>query len=173
LRLDKAANALATALVLLRERYECEQIDVVAHSMGGLVSRGAIQRAVYITHTNFVPHLVTISTPWGGHTAAEMGVKHLNFPVPSWYDMVPDSDYLKGIMAKPLPAGTRYDLIFSYKSSSQFGLADENDGVVAVNSELLLPAQEQAVSVLGLEEDHMSILNSKEALKRVEESLAH
>lgn len=172
IRLDRSANGLSNALLLLRRRYGCQYIDVVAHSMGGLVSRGAIQRAVDLAGTNFVPHFVTISTPWGGHQAAELAVKHLDFPVPSWRDMSPGSEYLKEILSKPLPTGTRHDVLFSYKSSRSLGLPDENDGVVAVQSELLPEVQEQAASVLGLYETHMSILASPVTLERVAESLS-
>ena len=172
LRLDKSANALASVMLLLKGEHGFERLNIVAHSMGGLVSRGAIQRATATAGTNFVSHFISISTPWAGHQAAEMGVKHLKFPVPSWRDMVPNSDYLASIHSKPLPAGTRYDLIFSYKSSGGMGLPDDNDGVVGVASELLPSVQESAASVLGLNEDHMGILNTPAALQRVEKSLA-
>ena len=138
MRLDKAANALSSAILLLKQEHGIERLDVVAHSMGGLVSRGAIQRTVSLAGTNFIPHFVTISTPWGGHQAAELAVKHLSFPVPSWRDMAPNSDYLKEILSKPLPRGTRHDMLFSYKSSGGFGLPDENDGVVSVPSQLFI-----------------------------------
>src|SRR5215470_16802732 len=127
--LDKSANALANSLILLKQRYGFERMAVVAHSMGGLVSRGGIQRAANLAKTNFVTHFISISTPWGGHELAQRGVKYMNYPVPSWQDMVPGSAYQNEILSKPLPAGTRYDLIFSYKSSSGFGLPNENDGV--------------------------------------------
>jgi pimeloyl-ACP methyl ester carboxylesterase len=172
LRLDKSANALSSALLLLKQYHKYETIDVVAHSMGGLVSRGAIQRAVSLAGTNFITHFVTISTPWGGHQAAELAVKHLNFPVPSWRDMAPNSDYLKEIISQPLPDGTRHDMLFSYKSSGGIGLPDENDGVVAVPSQLLPEVQDVAASVLGIYADHMEILASPIALQRLERSLA-
>ena len=172
IRLDKAANGLSSGILLLKQKYGFSQLDVVAHSMGGLVSRGAIQRTVSLAGTNFIPHFVTISTPWDGQGAAELAVKHLDFPVPSWRDMAPGSDYLKDIFSKPLPTGTRHDLIFSYKSSSSLSLPSENDGVVAVQSELLPEVQEQAASVLGVFQDHMGILGSPITLQRVEKSLA-
>jgi pimeloyl-ACP methyl ester carboxylesterase len=161
LRLDKSANALASGLLLLKERHQFQRLDVVAHSMGGLVSRGAIQRLAALGGTNFIAHFVTIATPWEGHQAAALGVKHLDFPVPAWRDMTPGSDYLKDILASPLPRGTRHDLIFGYKSSGGLGLPEENDGVVGVASELALPMQEEAASILGLHEDHTGILTSK------------
>lgn len=172
LRLDRSANALATGLLLLQQRHGFKRLDVVAHSMGGLVARGAIQRTANLMGTNLVAHFISISTPWGGHEAAELGVKHLDYPVPSWRDMTAGSDYLKDILSSPLPAGTRYDLIFGYKRASGIGLADENDGVVAVRSELPTGVQDEAASIFGAYEDHMGILNSPLTLKRVERSLA-
>jgi pimeloyl-ACP methyl ester carboxylesterase len=171
-RLDKSANALANSLILLKQRYGFEQMDVVAHSMGGLVARGGIQRAANLAKTNFVAHFISISTPWGGHEAAGRGVKYMNYPVPSWQDMVPDSAYQKEILSKPLPLGTRYELIFSYKSSSGFGLPDENDGVVSLQSQLVPQVQREAASVFGLHEDHKEILNSPVTLRHIEEILS-
>jgi pimeloyl-ACP methyl ester carboxylesterase len=170
--LDKSANALANSLVLLKQRYSFNQMAVLAHSMGGLVSRGAIQRAANLAKTNFVTHFISISTPWGGHELAQRGVKYMNYPVPSWQDMVPGSAYQKEILSKPLPEGTRYDLIFSYKSSSGFGLPDENDGVVSVQSQLVPQVQREAASVFGLHEEHKEILNSPVTLRHIEELLS-
>jgi hypothetical protein len=173
IRLDKTANALAVVLLQLRRQYHFERLAVVAHSMGGLVARGAIQRTVNQAGTNFIPVFVSISTPWHGHEGATFGVKHLNYPVPAWRDMVPGSDYQRDIMAQPLPPGTRYHLIFGYQSSGGLGLPDENDGVVAVESELFLQAQAEAVTILGLHLDHMGILKSPEVMQRIEKALAH
>jgi pimeloyl-ACP methyl ester carboxylesterase len=170
--LDKSANALANSLILLKQRYGFEQLEVVAHSMGGLVSRGGIQRAANLAKTNFVAHFISISTPWGGHELAQRGVKYMNYPVPSWQDMVPGSPYQKEILSRSLPVGTRYDLIFSYKSSGGFGLPDENDGVVSVQSELVPQVQQEAATVFGLHEDHKEILNSPVTLRHIEELLS-
>jgi hypothetical protein len=170
--LDKSANALANSLVLLKQRYGFDQMDIVAHSMGGLVARGGIQRAAILAKTNFVAHFISISTPWAGHEAAGRGVKYMNYPVPSWQDMVPGSPYQKEILSKPLPVGTRYDLIFSYKSSSGFGLPNENDGVVSLQSQLVPQVQLKAASVFGLHEDHKEILNSPVTLRHIEKLLS-
>jgi hypothetical protein len=125
-----------------------------------------------LAKTNFVAHFISISTPWDGHELAERGVKHMNYPVPSWHDMVTGSSYLKEILSKPLPVGTRYDLIFGYKSSGGFGLPDENDGVVSLQSELVPQVQEEAASVFGLHEEHKEILNSAVTLRHIERSLS-
>lgn len=174
LALDKSANALATGLTVLQKRHGFPRLCVVAHSMGGLVSCGAIQRLPGVAEGQgtFVTHFVSISSPWGGHAAAAKGAEHLRYPAPSWKDMAVGSPYQKSLVSQPWPKSTRYDLIFSYKSSGGFGLPDENDGVVAVESQLLLPIQERASSMLGLRFDHTGILSSPIVWQRVEKCLA-
>ncbi len=171
-RLDKVANGLAGAILLLKQRHGFDRLAVVAHSMGGLASRGAIQRVVKQVGTNFIPEFFTVSTPWAGHEAAASAVKHLKYPVPSWRDMAPGSDYLQEILSQPLPPGTRHDLMFSFKHSGSIGLPPDNDGVVGVASELFEPVQTQAATVFGLPLGHMEIPNSPITLRRIEERLA-
>jgi len=167
LQLERSANALAGALVMLQRQLGFEQVVVVAHCMGGLVARGAIQHAAAECGTNYVSEFITLATPWNGHEAAALGVEHLSFPVPAWRDMSPGSTYLERIMNQPLPTGTRYDLIFGFKSSGGMGLPDDNDGVVGVASQLLPQAQLEAASVFGYNLDHAEILSSVESLARV------
>jgi pimeloyl-ACP methyl ester carboxylesterase len=171
IRLDKAANTLAGGLLQLRQQHSFDRLVVVAHSMGGLIARTAIQRAAVAAGTNFIPEFVTISTPWAGHTAAATGVKYARYPVPAWRDMSPGSEFLKELLAQPLPEGTRHDLMFGYRSSGGFGLPEDNDGVVAVSSELAEPVQGQAASVFGLHLNHDEILQSPIVLQRLEEFL--
>jgi hypothetical protein len=171
-RLGKVADGLAAAILLLKQRHGFDRMAVVAHSMGGLVSRGAIQRVVKQAGQNFIPEFFSVSTPWGGHEAAEGAVKHLKYPVPSWRDMAPGSDYLREILSQPLPAGTRHDLMFSFQHSDRIGLPPDNDGVVGVASELFEPVQSQAASVVGLHLGHMEIPNSPITLRRIEMRLS-
>lgn len=171
-RLDKVANGLAGAIWLLKQQHGFDRMAVVAHSMGGLVSRGAIQRVVMPAGTNFIPEFFTVSTPWGGHEAAASAVKHLKYPVPSWRDMAPGSEYLQEILSQPLPPGTRHDLLFSFQHSGRIGLPPDNDGVVGLASELFEPVQSQAATVFGLPLNHMEIPNSPITLRRIEQSLA-
>lgn len=172
--LDKSANALATGMTMLHQRYGFPRLGVVAHSMGGLVARGAIQRTAGVTEAqgNFITDFISISTPWGGHEAAAKGVEHLRYPVPAWRDMSPGSPYLKSLVSQPWPTGTRHDIIFTYKGSDGIGLPDDNDGVVGVESQLMIPMQLHAASIFGLHLDHNSVLNSPILWQRVQEYLA-
>jgi pimeloyl-ACP methyl ester carboxylesterase len=166
LRIERSARALLGALSAARRDHGAHDLLVVAHSMGGLVARRAIQRADAAAASGRVPRFVTISTPWGGHEAATMGVSHLAYPVPAWHDMEPDSEFLRSLLATPLPAGTRHDLIFGFHSTGGIGLPDDNDGTVGVASQLVPAVQLAAHSVFGLPLDHAAILASPETARR-------
>ena len=81
--------------------HQINHISIVAHSMGGLVARHAILQNVYVDQQDYIQLFVTISTPWGGHRAAAKGVQYAPAVVPSWRDMVPESDFLSGLYRRP------------------------------------------------------------------------
>ena len=164
MRLERVARAMATGLELLRERYGFRQCDVVAHSMGGLVARRAIEEEESATGTRFVPRFVSISTPWGGHEAANGGIRHLKKPVPSWLDVAPNSQFLNAIYSDRLPEGTRHLLIYGSKPGGPFWLKGENDGVVTVESETDPRIKKAATSVVHLPYGHVEILQQDRTL---------
>ena len=166
--LDRVGRGLVRAIGALQLKYGFSRMIVVAHSMGGLVARAAINSAMTGAETQRVvslPAFVTISSPWNGHSAAAQGVKRSPVVAPSWIDMAPGSAFLSHLPATPLPPECEYSLFFSYRSS---GLSREaNDETVAVSSELSLPIQLQAAHVLGFDETHTSILDSPEVAAQV------
>ena len=170
MRLSRVAGALAASLEILKERHGFMECDVVAHSMGGLVSDEAIREAVTEAGADFIPKFVSISTPWGGHKAAALGVRYLKKPVPSWVDVAPDSDFLKSVYASGLPAGTRFDLIYG-EIPKAAGVQGKDDGVVTVKSELDLRISKNAASIYHLPYGHVQILNEPDTLKQVENFL--
>ena len=157
-RLDKVSTALATMLEIVTKKYGIRRIHIVAHSMGGLVSRAAILKMDADGNGATADRFVTISTPWAGHEAAQNGVRYLRHPVPAWVDMAPGSDFLKRLWAKKLPAATRHWLIFGYDTKRCPWLTLNNDQVINQRSALYIPAQMEAVRVLGLERNHEGIL---------------
>jgi pimeloyl-ACP methyl ester carboxylesterase len=167
MRLDRVSSVLATGLRALRQRHHFPVCYVVAHSMGGLVSRTAITEAVKDEGVNFIPKFVSISTPWGGHQAAESGIRHLKKPVPSWLDVRPGSDFLLNIYATPLPKGTVHHLIYGSIEGGPFYLKGDNDGVVTVVSETDLRVKEGTTSFRHLLHEHTEILQKQETLEWV------
>jgi pimeloyl-ACP methyl ester carboxylesterase len=145
----------------LHEKYGFRQLFVVAHSMGGLVARHAILENVYRNHQDYIRLFVTISTPWGGHNAAALGVARAPAVVPSWRNMVPDSTFLVSLYAQQLPAQVPHHLIFSHSGRSN-RMRENNDGAVTIASQLDNRAQHYAAKLYGLNEDHVGILFSEE-----------
>jgi pimeloyl-ACP methyl ester carboxylesterase len=167
--LGAIADNLDQTMAKLQLRYGFKRFAVVAHSMGGLVSRGFVERRAKGVQAQAIPLFVTISTPWGGHKAANAGVKTAPVVVRVWEDMVPGSDYQKSIYATPLPAATRHHLLYTFKGSSG---GEPGDGAVTVASQLLPQAQREAVKVYAFDEDHMSVLRNAQVSQLVNKLLA-
>ena len=160
-RLTSVADALSETMVMLRKAYAFNTLAVTAHSMGGLVSRAFIKEYAQTDNPADVNLFVSISTPWGGSRMAAKGAKEAPVAVPSWHDMGPDSDFIRNLFATPLPAGVSHHLFFSFKGDCSLFMAN-NDGTVELESQLDYRAQREARTVIGLNEDHGSILESHE-----------
>jgi len=162
MRLDKISTALNNMINRLQENYGFERIGVIAHSMGGLVSRSFILKQLNEEGQGTVRAFVSISTPWGGMKIAAKGVEHAPEAIPSWRDVEPKSQFIKNIYAESLHPRIPHYLLFGFRGDCSMFMAN-NDGSVEVSSELDVRAQDDAVFVRGLNEDHMSILESKKA----------
>jgi len=170
LPLDKVSNALNIMVMDLHSHYGFESLYVVAHSMGGLVARSFILRNAYESQQDFIKLFISISTPWNGHRMTEKGVKQAPTAVPSWYDMVPDSDFIQAVFQRKLPRFVRYYLFFSFKGNCSLFL-ENNDGTVELSSELDYRAQAEADRLFGYNEDHGSIIYSDRVLSQIDELL--
>jgi pimeloyl-ACP methyl ester carboxylesterase len=143
---------------------------LVAHSMGGLVSRGFLLRYADSGGGAAVPLYVTIATPWGGHKGAELGVKTAPAVVRVWVDMAPGSEYQRALFyadpdsqrrPRSLPPGTPHHLVFTYHQGSM-SLGEANDGTFTLGSQLHREAQRDATRLYGFNETHMGVLESAE-----------
>lgn len=167
-RLDNAAQALGRWIQALWVQYRFEKMAVVAHSMGGLVSREFINN---VGAAVGVELFVTISTPWQGHYAAQLGVEQAPVVAPSWYDMAPGSPFLEQVLVPPLPEDSRYYLLFSYGGRSWFN-GEANDEAVTVASQLDFRAQLAAKRVYGFNTTHRMILDNTEVSALLADFLA-
>lgn len=177
--LATVADHLAQTVHKLQLQLGFERFAVVAHSMGGLVSRGFLLRYEESGGRAASPVFVTISTPWGGHKGAELGVKTAPVVVSVWLDMAPGSEYQRSLFhagratrdePRRLAAGTRHYLLFTYKQGSAT-LGEANDGVVTVSSQLRPEAQRDATKLYGINETHMGVLQSDEVSSLLNELL--
>ncbi|MWV10526.1 alpha/beta fold hydrolase [Pseudomonas sp. R-28-1W-6] len=173
LPLGNSAYLLSEAIQDVQLRHGVRRFHIVAHSMGGLVARRAVQLLEANAGSQNLCLFLTLATPWDGHPAAATGLKQAPVVVPTWRDLAPGSPYLQALFAGPLPAHVRQWLLVSYGGNSRL-LAQPNDGVVPLASQLRGPAQDEAEHLYLLEESHTSILHSersKALLARAMDSL--
>jgi pimeloyl-ACP methyl ester carboxylesterase len=170
-RLEAAAGALNEGVKRLHERFGFQRMDVVAHSMGGLVSRRFVIKNVIEDGNGYIRNFITFSTPWDGHEAAAMGVKWAPTVVPSWYDMKQGSDFLDHLFDRRLKGKVNYHLFYSHHAKRSPIMPAENDGTVSVPSQLRAEAKAEASSVQGYDEDHVSILSARAPLLRAKQIL--
>jgi hypothetical protein len=157
--LDSMAHLLFWKLLNLQLRHRFETLVLTAHSMGGLVVR-----TMLLNHGEQLPQarlFVSLSTPWAGEAAAELGVRHSPAVVPSWRDMRPEGRFMQQLFARPLPASIEHYLLFGHKGGYSLLRPNTNtDGTVTLASQLRIPAQQEARRIYGFDEDHESILRS-------------
>jgi len=165
-RLALLGKVLASSLLELELKYKYDKIIVIAHSMGGLVSRSMLLQYAENKERAKIPLYITIATPWAGHSGAILGVKYAPAVVPAWYDMVPQSDFLKELFARTLPEECQYHMVFAHKGEGSKG-GGNNDGAVAIASQLDYAAQNIAISIYGIDSDHVGVLSDEHTIARV------
>ena len=156
--LEYTSYILNEALDELIRRYQLPQLDVVAHSMGGLVSKGMMYQAdeKLLQRTRL---FITMASPFGGHSAAAAGLKWSPVIAPVWWAMAPGSDYLQIIDGVDLTQGPNHHLIYTY-SHEVGGEREEDDGVVTVESQLVESAQRNAIATYGVADNHVGVVTN-------------
>ena len=141
-------------------------IVIVAHSMGGLVVRDAINRYAGREGEAKIRSLVTIASPMAGHPDARLGAMG-PVVIPSWRDLAPESYFMRHLRRKTLPDGLEYHLIYAYGNSCSIRLGENSDGVVPLSSQLCSEAQSEATSQFGFNDTHTGILKNPDAIRRI------
>ena len=170
-RLDIISEYLVQAVVSLQKKYRFNQLNVVAHSMGGLVTRSFVKkyRERYPAISKKLKFVMTINSSLGGMESASAGVKHSPIVIPAWNDVTPDSTFLRTIHDWPWPKDIPYHLVFSFKNGS------DGDGLVSLESQIPYNAQAESTRIYGFNNDHVGTLNDADFLvlfnKLLDESL--
>jgi triacylglycerol esterase/lipase EstA (alpha/beta hydrolase family) len=144
---------------------------IVAHSMGGLVVREAINKIGAKAGENRVKLFISIATPFGGHPAAATGEKHGLIVLPAWRDVNPDSRFIRQLYRKPLPDLMEHHLIYAYQNPDVVKISENSDGVVPLSSQLHGVAQLQSTKQFGSNSSHTAILENEEVIAYVMEQL--
>jgi pimeloyl-ACP methyl ester carboxylesterase len=169
-RLGGLSEFLAQTVMSLQLRHGFDDLVVVAHSMGGLVSRDFILR-LHASVVDFpVRVFVSLATPWGGVPSAASGVRSSPFVIASWRDIAPGSDFLAGLFFEgPAEQGIRRSLPEEVSFYLLFGVGDET---IPLASAVRWEAARDARARWPLAYDHTGILGSPEAAELLGEILA-
>ena len=166
MRLSWLARGIYQIIEVLHVQLKFDEMHVVAHSMGGLVSKGTLNICAQNRSCEYLRSYTTISTPWNGVASAENGTNWSPTVIPVWWDLVPSSEYITTLFDTPLPEGLSYHLLFGYRHDRLFG-AESSDGVIKLTSQLRHEAQGRADSIFGYDEGHVSILDSDATAQKV------
>lgn len=171
MRLDESSRVLGRVVDDLHGKLGFPRLDVVAHSMGGLVARRFLLDAL-AANAPWAHNFVTLSTPWSGHPAAALGVEYAPAVIPSWRDMETGSPFTTALFASRLAPPMTYCLGFTFHGKRKIGLPQDNDGAVGVPSELRPEAQDEAIHMRGFDLTHTGVLQSDAAFDFIQNCLA-
>lgn len=160
MRLDTISDYLVEAISRLQVKYGFERYYVVAHSMGGLVTRSFVKKNVERANGSLTtPRLVvTINSPMNGMDSASSGVKYSPIVVPSWRDIESGSSFLKEIHEWNWPQEVPYHLVVSYKDGKS------GDGVASLQSSVPLKLQSESTRLYVFNNTHVGTLSDKKFL---------
>lgn len=159
---EATANGLYYLTNALQHKLKFDDLHVVSHSLGGLVSRAYMNQCQRESECDYLRSYTSMSSPWGGSAGAQLGRDTAPVVMPVWQDLSPDSDFLASLFETNLPHQIPYFLMFSYRNDSRLG-GGSSDGVVALSSQLRSEAQLQTLKLRGYNESHAGILVSPDA----------
>ncbi|MBU1053207.1 MAG: alpha/beta hydrolase [Proteobacteria bacterium] len=164
IRLNQTADALNIIIETLYKKYRFKELYIVAHSMGGLVSRSFIIKNRIEAGNSYITKFVSIATPWAGHEAAALGVKRAPAVIPSWIDMQLNSQFINELMEQKIEDKLDYYLLFTFKGAKSAFLPASNDGTVSLASQLTPKAQQEAKRLFGFNCNHTSVLHNDDVI---------
>jgi hypothetical protein len=164
--LEKLGAHLATVVRTLDQlsKGTMDRVVIVAHSMGGLVARAAINELCRNGAPAYFKLYVSFSTPYGGHDAAKKGIENAPVVVPSWRDVVPGSAFLDKLHQQPFPVKVPFYLFFGFHDDSTLK-GECSDSTITLRSQLDPRAQESAMKIYGFDDTHTGILKDDKAAK--------
>jgi len=145
---------------------------IVAHSMGGLVVREALNKYQGTDNENRVDLFITIATPFGGHPDAALGEASGPLVLPSWRNLNPDGPFIKRLYRKPLPSYVSHHLLYAYGNPETLKIGENSDGVVPLSSQLHAMAQHQATEQFGLNTNHTDVLKDEDTIQYIVQSIS-
>ncbi|WP_028580838.1 lipase family alpha/beta hydrolase [Desulfogranum japonicum] len=162
-RMRSMSHLLLWKLTNLQVKYRFKELYITAHSMGGLIARSFIMD--FGRDTPYVKLLISLATPWGGDKMAEYGVKQSPAVIPCWLDMQPEGRFIQSLFQSELPDPVGFYIFFGH-AGNRNPFRSNNDGTITLSSLLDRRAQSEADMLYGFNEDHASIMQSKEVMEQ-------
>lgn len=141
-------------------------IVIVAHSMGGLVVREALNLQKGGKDESRPERLITIASPMGGHPGAR-GAALAPVVIPSWRDVNPESKFISQLHRKALPASIEYHLMYARGKDRIIQLGQNSDGVVPLASQLDPAARAEAIELHGFDDTHTGVLRNPAVIDEI------
>jgi uncharacterized alpha/beta hydrolase family protein len=161
LPLSLISNYTVETLTRLHNKHHFHDIQVISHSMGGLISRDFL-RLQQEKNLPFTTSLyITINSPMYGSEDATEAVEKSPIVLASWRDLATNSDYIKSLHQWRIPSEIPYHLFFSYLPG------EDGDGTVPMSSQLSLSLQDEAERIYATEGSHAGVLADKKFIKRL------
>jgi uncharacterized protein YifE (UPF0438 family) len=136
---------------------------IVAHSMGGIVVREALNQLEDGSKRDIT--FISLASPFGGMASAEAGTRNGLLVLPSWRDLSPGNAFIQQLYRKPLPSNVTSRLVYAYGNPNMLKLGEASDGVVPLSSQLPKVAQQQARDQIGINASHTGVLKDLHALE--------
>ena len=161
MNLNFAVDGLKHSFDKFKELYPINNVIIIAHSMGGLVSRAFINN---YSNKLKIDKFITIATPWNGQKYAKLGGRIAKRMAQSFGNMIPKSAFIENNQSINFPDYLKHYLLFGYKGKTSLFLDSSNDGVISLSSQLYNKAERNAFVIYGFNESHISILKAKESV---------
>ncbi|MEM1008020.1 MAG: alpha/beta fold hydrolase [Myxococcota bacterium] len=101
----RSAYKIHTKIKRILREVEMEKIDIVGHSMGGLIGLYYIKK---LSGNEHVRKLITLGTPHRGTWTTLLGIATLGVVSPSVWQLLPNNFFLRELQAAPLPDDVAY-----------------------------------------------------------------
>ncbi|HPD57190.1 MAG TPA: alpha/beta hydrolase [Smithellaceae bacterium] len=157
IHLSLASHLLYDELMELHAQYGFKKMCIVAHSIGGLVTRSLLTR--YKFKDNFVKVYVTLATPWSGFEMADVSQRRKHKSLPSWMDIGTQSVFIRRTLNAKLPGTISYYLFY--------GKEDDVSAGRALDDRVLLRAKDN----FGFDCNHDTILSDRLVFRKFSEIL--
>jgi triacylglycerol lipase len=148
----RSASVIASFVESILMRTGVRHVDVVAHSMGGLI---ALYYVKFLGGAGAVRKLVSMGTPYQGTWAGLLGVAALGGLSRGTWQMLPGSRLIAELQQGHLPTGPRY-----------YNIRARGDAVCPFERSRL-PGSKEIVVPLG----HASLVMSRDVYRRIRDAL--